>query len=137
MQGKRNKMNTISLIGRLTKDVELRSVGDGRFVTNNTLAVRKTFKKEQGTDADFIPFVAWGKRAELLEEYCSKGDLIALNGKMQSRSYLTETSETRYVIEMFVEEIEFLQKKTPEKVTQHVSQNIIPTPQPASPVFSQ
>lgn len=112
-------MNTISLVGRITKNIELRDVGEGRFVTNNTLAVRKTFKKDnKSNEADFIPFVAWGKRAELLEEYCNKGDLIALNGKMQSRSYLNEQNQTRYVVEMLVEEIEFIQRKTPEHVVQ-------------------
>ncbi|GAA0364439.1 single-stranded DNA-binding protein [Alkalibacterium iburiense] len=112
-------MNSISLVGRITKNIELREVGEGRFVTNNTLAVRKTFKKDTNTsEADFIPFVAWGKRAELLEEYCNKGDLVALNGKMQSRSYLNEQNQTRYVVEMLVEEIEFIQRKTPEHVIQ-------------------
>jgi single-strand DNA-binding protein len=108
-------MNAISLIGRLTKDIELKDVGEGRLVTSNTLAVRKAYKKDGGSDADFIPFVAWGKRAELLEEYCSKGDLIALTGRMQSRSYKTESEDTRYVVEMLVEDLEFLQKKSPDK----------------------
>lgn len=112
-------MNTISLVGRITKNIELRDVGEGRFVTNNTLAVRKTFQKDKKSgEADFIPFVAWGKRAELLEEYCNKGDLVALNGKMQSRSYLNEHNQTRFVLEMLVEEIEFIQRKTPEHVVQ-------------------
>lgn len=114
-------MNTIALVGRLTKEIELRDVGEGRFVTNNTLAVRKTFKKEGVPEADFIPFVAWGKRAELLEEYCSKGDLIALTGKMQSRSYKTELDETKYVVEMVVEDIEFVQKKAADKSGKEVT----------------
>lgn len=104
-------MNTVSMIGRMVKDVELRSVGDSRFVTNNVLAVRKTFKKDGSSDADFIPFVAWGKKAEILDKHCGKGDLIALNGKMQSRSYQTNEDETKYVVEMLVEDIEFIQKK--------------------------
>lgn len=108
---KRKKMNTVSLIGRLVKDVELRDIGESRFVTNNVLAVRKAFKKEGAVDADFIPFVAWGKKAEILEKHCSKGDLIALSGKMQSRSYQTSEEETKYVVEMLVDEIEFIQKK--------------------------
>lgn len=114
-------MNTIALIGRMTKDIELKDIGEGRFVTNNTLAVRKNYKKDGTTEADFIPFVAWGKRAELLEEYCSKGDLIALTGKMQSRSYKNESEETKYVIEMVVEDIDFIQKKAPEKTAEKVT----------------
>ncbi|EXJ23008.1 Single-stranded DNA-binding protein [Alkalibacterium sp. AK22] len=108
-------MNSVDFIGRLTKDVVLKDLGEGRFVTNNTLAVRRSFRKDGTAEADFIPFVAWGKRAELLEEFCSKGDLIALSGKMQSRSYKREAEETRYVVEMVVEELEFLQKKALEK----------------------
>lgn len=105
-------MNTVSLIGRMVKDVELRNVGDSRFVTNNVLAVRKAFKKDGSSDADFIPFVAWGKKAEILDKHCGKGDLIALNGKMQSRSYQTSDEETKYVVEMLVDDIEFIQKKS-------------------------
>ncbi|MCC5895912.1 MAG: single-stranded DNA-binding protein [Alkalibacterium sp.] len=116
-------MNSTAFVGRLTKDIVLREVGEGRLVTNNTIAVRKTYKKEGTTEADFIPFVAWGKRAELLEEYCSKGDLVALTGRMQSRSYTNESDETKYIVEMLVEEIEFIQKKAPEKV----SEEMIPT----------
>lgn len=108
-------MNTIVLVGRVTKPFELREVKDGLTVTNNTLAVRKNFKKDGGNEADFIPFVAWGKRAQLLEEYCSKGDLIGLIGKMQSRSYKNDKEETKYVVEMLVEDIEFIQRKAPEK----------------------
>ncbi|SDK08847.1 single-stranded DNA-binding protein [Alkalibacterium thalassium] len=114
-------MNAISLIGRLTKDIELKDIGEGRLVTSNTLAVRKTYKKDGSSDADFIPFVAWGKRAELLEEYCSKGDLIGLTGRMQSRSYKTESEDMRYVVEMLVEDLEFLQKKSPDKVAANPS----------------
>lgn len=111
-------MNSVSFIGRLTKDVVLKDLGEGRFVINNTLAVRRSFRKDGAAEADFIPFVVWGKRAELLEEFCSKGDLIALSGKMQSRSYKKEPEETRYVIEMVVEELEFLQKKAAERSSQ-------------------
>ena len=108
-------MNTVSLIGRMVKDPDLRDIGDSRFVTNNVLAVRKTFKKEGSSDADFIPFVAWGKKAELIEKHCRKGDLIGLNGKMQSRSYQTGDDETKYVVEMLVDDIEFIQKKSKDK----------------------
>lgn len=103
-------MNTVSLVGRIVKELELRDIGESRFVTNNVLAIRKTFKKEGKNEADFIPFVAWGKKAELLEKHCHKGDLIGLKGRMQSRSYQNNENETKYVVEMFVEDIEFIQK---------------------------
>lgn len=105
-------MNTVSLVGRMVKNVELKDIGESRFVTSNVLAVRKSFKKEGASDADFIPFVVWGKKAELMEKHCGKGDLIGLHGKMQSRSYQTTDNETKYVVEMLVDDIQFIQKKS-------------------------
>ncbi|GEK90401.1 single-stranded DNA-binding protein [Alkalibacterium kapii] len=104
-------MNTVALVGRIVKEIELRNIGEDRCVTNNVLAVRKPFKKDGSSDADFIPFVTWGKKAEIMEKYCGKGDLIALNGKMQSRKYQTHENETKFVVEMLVEDIEFIQRK--------------------------
>ncbi len=104
-------MNRLSVIGRIVREITLREVGDGKLVLNNTIAIPKTFKKEGGPEADFINFVAWGRRAELLEEYCQKGDLIGLDGSIQSRRYLNEKQETVYVVEMLVENVHFLQAK--------------------------
>ena len=73
--------------------------------------VPKRIKKEGGPEADFLNFVGWGKRAELIEQYCSKGDLIGLDGKIQSRRYMSEKETTVYVVEMLVESVHFLQTK--------------------------
>ncbi len=104
-------MNRINVIGRIVREITLREVGDGRMVLNNTIAIPKTFKKEGGPDADFMNFVAWGKRAELLEEYCQKGDLIGLDGRVQSRRYINDKQETVFVVELLVESVHFLQTK--------------------------
>lgn len=116
-------MNRLNLIGRIVRDIELREVGDGRMVTNNTLAVTRTFKKEGGPDADFMNFVAWGKRAELLEEYCEKGDLVGLDGRIQSRSYINDKQERIFVVEMVVETVHFLQTRRNNNQNNNNQQN--------------
>lgn len=107
-------MNRLTVVGRIVREIELRDIGEGRMVLNNTIAVQRTFKSEKGQEADFIPFTIWGKRAELVEEYCQKGDLIGLDGRVQSRRYQNAQDETVFVVEMVVEDIQFLQPKRQE-----------------------
>lgn len=104
-------MNRLALVGRIVREVELKEVGDERVVLNNSIAVQRSYRTENGLEADFIPFVVWGKRAELIEEYCKKGDLIGLGGRIQSRSYQNSDDQAVYVIEMVVEDVQFLQPK--------------------------
>lgn len=101
-------MNQTNLVGRLVREIEVKEVGEGKIVLNNTLAVKRNFKSEQGQQADFIPIVAWGQVAKLLEIYCEKGDLVGLTGRIQSRSYVSK-EETIFVIELLVDEVDFLQ----------------------------
>lgn len=111
-------MNQVSVIGRIVRDIELKDLGEGRQVVNNTIAIPMTFKKESGHDTDFIPIVAWNKTAVLLHQYCKKGNLIGLTGRMQSRSYLNKENETIYVVEMVVNTVQFLSNKTKEDMKQ-------------------
>ncbi len=104
-------MNRVNVVGRIVREVVLKDVGNGKVVMNNAIAIPKMIKKEGGPEADFLNFVAWGKRAELIEQYCSKGDLIGLDGKIQSRRYMSEKETTVYVVEMLVESVHFLQTK--------------------------
>lgn len=104
-------MNRLTVAGRIVKDIELKEVGDGRIVLNNSIAIPRTYKSENGPDTDFINIVAWGKRAELLEEYCNKGDLIGLDGRVQSRSYQNKEDQMVYTVEMLIDHIHFLQVK--------------------------
>lgn len=108
-------MNRLTVIGRIVREIDLRAVGDGRIVLNNAIAIPRTFKTDGGQETDFINFVAWGKRAELLEEYCNKGDLVGLDGRIQSRNYQNDKKETVYVIEMVVESIHFLQPRRSQR----------------------
>lgn len=107
-------MNRLTVIGRIVREIELREVGEGKIVLNNVIAVPRKVRTEGGPDADFIPFSVWGKKAELIEEYCNKGDLIGLDGPMQSRKYQNEQDETVYVVEMWVDDFHFLPSKRQE-----------------------
>jgi len=105
-------MNRLTAIGRIVRDIELKEVGDGRIVLNNAIAIPRTFKSDNGRDTDFINFVAWGKRAELIEEYCNKGDQVGFDGRIQSRTYENSENQTVFAVEMVVESVYFLQSRT-------------------------
>lgn len=105
-------MNRVVLIGRLTKDPELRFVpGTGRAVTTFTLAVNRRFKSEGQPDADFIPIVVWGKTAENTANYVGKGKLVGVSGRIQTRNYEAKDGTRRYVTEVVADEVQFLDSK--------------------------
>ena len=81
-------MNRVCLIGRLTKDTELRATPNGTYTTSNTIAVNRNFKNANGEyDADFINIVAWRNTAEFLCKYAKKGSLVGCEGRIQTRTY--------------------------------------------------
>ncbi|MBU3195682.1 single-stranded DNA-binding protein [Clostridium algidicarnis] len=103
-------MNKIIIIGRWTKDPELKfTPGNGTAVVQGTLAVDRRFKKEGQPGADFIPVVIWGKQAEATANYSSKGKLIAISGRIQTRTYDAKDGTKRYVTEVVAEEVQFLE----------------------------
>ena len=108
-------MNTVVLIGRTTRDIELRRTGNGTAVASFTLAVNRDFKTNDGQEADFIQCVAWKKTAELLEQYVHKGDRIAVNGSIRTRNYEDSHGRTVYVTEVLVNHVEFLETKNREQ----------------------
>lgn len=107
-------MNTVVLVGRTTRDIELRRTGNGTAVASFTLAVNRDFKTNDGQEADFIQCVAWKKTAELLEQYVHKGDKIALNGSIRTRNYEDNYGKKVYVTEVLVNHVEFLETKNRE-----------------------
>lgn len=103
-------MNKVVLIGRLTKDPELRfTPGTGKAVATFTIAVDRRFKSEGQPEADFIPIVVWGKQAESVANYMNKGKLIGVSGRIQTRSYEAKDGTRRYVTEVTAEEVQFLE----------------------------
>ncbi|MDR3597140.1 single-stranded DNA-binding protein [Clostridium sp.] len=104
-------MNKVVLIGRLTKDPELRfTPGSGAAVTTLTLAVDKYNTKTGQKEADFVPVVIWGKQAESTANYMSKGSQMAISGRIQTRSYDAKDGTKRYVTEVVATEVQFLSK---------------------------
>ena len=99
-------MNKVILIGRLTKEPELRyAAGSGPAVTRFTIAVNRQFKKDE---ADFINCVAWNKTAETIAQYFTKGRPIAIVGHMQTGSYDAQDGTKRYTTDVAVESFEFI-----------------------------
>lgn len=104
-------MNKCILIGRLANDPELKTVGEGK-VTSFSLAVQRPFKNAEGVrEADFFQIVVWGENAENLVKYMKKGSLIAVDGRLQNRSYDTDNGFKRYVTEVIANNITFLDSK--------------------------
>jgi len=105
-------MNKVVLIGRLTKDPELRfTPGSGAAVTTLTLAVDKYNTKTGQKEADFVPVVVWNKQAESTANYMQKGSQMAISGRIQTRSYEAKDGTKRYVTEVVATEVQFLGDK--------------------------
>lgn len=105
-------LNRIVLIGRLTKDPELRSTSNGTPVASFTIAVDRGFKNQNGEkETDFIPIVVWRAQAESCATYLSKGKLAAVDGRLQIRSYEAQDGTKRTVAEVVAENVRFLSPK--------------------------
>lgn len=108
-------MNKVILVGRLTKDPELRyTAGSNVPVVQTTVAVDRKYKSEGQPTADFIPIVAWRSTAEFINKYFTKGSRIGLTGSIQTRSYDDNEGKKRYVTEVIVDEVEFVESKKQE-----------------------
>ena len=108
-------LNQTVIVGRIVKDPELKETDSGKKVTNITLAVPRSFKNMNGEyETDYIPCVLWKGVAESTTQYCKKGDLVGIKGRIQSRSYETE-EEKRYVVELIAEKVTFLTSKNKEE----------------------
>jgi single-strand DNA-binding protein len=102
-------VNKVILVGRLTRDPEVKNTTTGRPVATFTLAVDRRFKNKDGQkEADFVPIVVWGKQAEIAGQYLSKGSQIGVSGRLQVRSYDAQDGQRRYVTEVVADEINFL-----------------------------
>lgn len=106
-------MNKTILIGRLTKDPELNFLpGNGTAVAKFTLAVnRPRLDKNKPQEADFIPCVCFGKRAEAIANYVRKGHLFSITGRLQINKYTDKEGNNRWSTDVLIEDFEFLQSK--------------------------
>lgn len=105
-------INRVVLIGRLTRDPELRRTAQGDAVTSFTLAVNRNYTSRDGQQqADFINCVVWRKPAENVERYCSKGSLVGVEGRIQTRSYDNSQGQKVYVVEVICDSVQFLETR--------------------------
>lgn len=104
-------LNKSILMGRLTADPELRATPQGTPVCSFTLAVNRSFAKQGEQQADFLDIVAWGKTAEFVSKYFSKGQLVAVAGRIQSRMWEDKQGNKRKSVEIVAEEVHFAEPK--------------------------
>lgn len=107
-------MNKIMLIGRLTKDVELRyTQTTNTAVASFSLAVNRKFVKTgEERQADFFNIVAWNKLAETTSKYLKKGNQVAISGRLETRSWDDENGQKHYITEIIAEEVDFIESKS-------------------------
>ena len=105
-------MNKIILLGRLTKDPEVRYTNAGKVVTQFTLAVDRPFANQDGQkEADFIPVIIWGKQAETFGNSFAKGQRALVEGRLQIRSYDGKDGNKHWVTEVIADRFEFIERK--------------------------
>lgn len=110
-------LNQVVLVGRLTEDPTLINTVNGKKVSSITLAVQRTFKNQDGIyEADFIRCILWNAIAASTTEYCHKGDIVGVKGRIQTSSYEDEKGNKVYTTEVIAEKVTFLSsKKTDDK----------------------
>ena len=128
-------MNKVVLVGRLTKDPELRYTQSNIAAATFTLAVNRNYKNANGGyDADFIPVVVWRGLAEMLSKRLKKGSRVCISGRIQTRSYDGNDGQKRYVTEVVANEVFFAESKRNSDST-YTSPS--PFTQPAAETYSQ
>ncbi|WP_096224874.1 single-stranded DNA-binding protein [Geobacillus sp. FJAT-46040] len=105
-------INRVTIVGRLTADVDLKYTANGNAVASFTLAVQRPFVNQQNErEVDFIKCVAWRKTAENLGNYTKRGSLIAVDGRIQTRSYENQEGRRVYVTEVVADSVQFLNRQ--------------------------
>lgn len=115
-------LNRVVLVGRLTRDPDLRYTPNGIAVANFNIACNRPFKNQNGeNEADFINCVVWRKTAENLANYMKKGSMIGVDGRLQSRSYENKDGKMVFVTEIVAESIQFLETRNNQGGSQQQS----------------
>ena len=103
-------LNRVCLVGRLTRNPELKRTSNGTAVATFNLAVNRNFKTDN-QEADFISCVVWRKAAENVDQYCSKGSLVSVDGRVQTRSYDNNQGQRVYITEVVADSVQFLETR--------------------------
>ena len=131
-------INNVTLVGRLTKDPELRYTPNGVANCRFTLAVNRTFKNQNGEqEADFISCQAWRKAAENLSNFQKKGSLIGIVGRIQTGSFEGQDGKRVYTTEVIAESIQFLESRNSQGSGQEQQRTQQPTQQQYSQAYQQ
>ncbi len=124
-------LNRVVLIGRLTRDPELRYLPSGQPVATFTLAVDRPFAGTGGErKTDFIPVVAWRKLAEQVSQHLAKGRLVAVDGRLQIREYETQDGQRRRAVEVVADHVRFLDRRAAEPVEATAAEEFEAAPEP-------
>lgn len=115
-------INRVVLVGRMTRDPELRKTNTGKSVVGFTLALNRVKKVEGQPSADFIQVVCWNKTADAVNQYCKKGSLVGVEGRLQSRSYDNPQGQKVYVVEVIADSVQFLESKSSSQQTNQSSE---------------
>lgn len=128
-KGDEKVINQVTLVGRLTRDPELRYTPEGKAVSNITLAVNRHYKNASGEiEADFVHCILWGKTAENTTNYCKKGAVLGVTGRIQTRHYDNQEGKRVYVTEVVAEGVRFLSSKPAAQQSQQQAQPPQPVP---------
>lgn len=117
-------INNVTLVGRITKEIDLKYTASGKAVATFTLAVNRKFKNQDGNrEADFINCVIWGKTAETLANYAHKGTLLGVTGRIQTRNYENQQGQRVYVTEVVAENFQLLESRSANEQRQQGDTN--------------
>ncbi len=108
-------MNSVQLVGRLTRDPEMRYTDGGSAIARFSLAVDRRYKSENGPTADFLNCVAFGRTAEFIEKYFRKGMRMGCQGRIQTGSYTNNDGQKVYTTDVVVESCEFVESKASQQ----------------------
>ena len=130
-------INRVVLVGRMTRDPELRRTPNGSAVTSFTLAMNRPKRNDEEQQADYISCVTWNKVAENIEKYCSKGSLVGVEGRLRSRTYDNAQGQRVYVPEVVCDSVQFLETKPRDKYEEQQCHQQAPANSYQQPVQNQ
>lgn len=110
-------LNTVILMGRLTRDPELRQTPQGVSVAQFSLAVERNYSKGEEKQTDFINIIAWRNTADFVSKYFTKGQLVAVRGRLQTRQWQDQSGQKRYATDVVADEVFFAESKSKTEQT--------------------
>lgn len=127
-------LNRITLVGRLTRDPELRTTSTGKDVVEFSIAVNKRIKPADGADADFFRVKAWGQTASYVGEYIGRGRLVSVDGRLESRKYTDKDGNNREIVEIVADNVNALDRPREDaELRQESRGKTKPAPEPYNP----